>query len=129
MYTIEILIQNEVMLCQSSLVCDALSTEFFSYDDIVNAYVDKCMECGSNNIETTMSIKECLDCNEFNVDIEPQEIFEWWSIGSYLADKLKEVNAPVMDNEYGYWYGRIETGQSITMDYYLNKVVELINSN
>ena len=56
---------SEKMICQSSLVDKLLEKEIIYYDDILNLYTD-------------------------NED-EPQEIFEWWIVDSWLADKLIEV--------------------------------------
>lgn len=32
-----------------------------------------------------------------NLETEPQEIFEWWAVSSYLYEKLKEHGCPVVD--------------------------------
>lgn len=49
-------------------------------------------------------------------DSEAQEIFEWWSVTSWLAEKLLELGEPVLVNDYGQWWGRTCTGQNIILD-------------
>lgn len=56
--------------------------------------------------------------SELNVlDIEPQEIFEWWAISRHLHTKLKERGEPVWDDGSMYVWGRCTTGQAISLDY------------
>lgn len=46
-----------------------------------------------------------------------QEIYEWWPVeDSYLAEQLKEIGEPILDNNYGTWWGRTCTGQCIELD-------------
>jgi hypothetical protein len=48
---------------------------------------------------------------------EPQEVFEWWVINdTFLADDLRNLGEPILDNGYGRWWGRGSTGQSIALD-------------
>jgi len=54
----------------------------------------------------------------------PQDISEWWLVSDWLADKLREFEQPLLDMEYGTWWGRTCTGQAIKMDYVIRKIVE-----
>lgn len=47
---------------------------------------------------------------------EPAEIYEWWAVTEWLAGQLTAIGQPVLDNAYGYWWGRTCTGQSMEMD-------------
>jgi hypothetical protein len=47
---------------------------------------------------------------------EAQDIYEWWLIDGWLAAKLKAEGEPVLDNEFGYWWGRTGTGQAAYLD-------------
>lgn len=48
---------------------------------------------------------------------DAQEIYEWWPVeDSYLVEQLKEIGEPILDNDYGTWWGRTCTGQSIELD-------------
>ena len=103
----ERLINNEVYICQSSLVEKLLNNGFFNIDDIYNQF----KPCDTNNIE----------------NIEPQEIYEWYAISERLAEDLKSLDYPVLENEYGYWMGRTTTGQSMLLDSIIYEVLDLID--
>jgi hypothetical protein len=46
-----------------------------------------------------------------------QEIYEWWPITDHgLVSRLRAMGQPVIDNEYGEWWGRTCSGQSISLD-------------
>ena len=46
----------------------------------------------------------------------PNEPLEWWVVDSWLAGKLLEIGEVIIDNDYGYWWGRTCSGQSIVLD-------------
>jgi hypothetical protein len=50
------------------------------------------------------------------------EVFEWWRVSRWLCEKLREAGYVVLDNEYGYWWGRTTTGQSMEMDGVFQKI-------
>ncbi|WP_282775476.1 hypothetical protein [Phaeodactylibacter xiamenensis] len=54
----------------------------------------------------------------------PQDISEWWLVSDWLDGKLREFEQPVLEMEYGTWWGRTTTGQAIKMDYVIRKIVE-----
>ena len=63
-------------------------------------------------VEYTASVAD-----ELSDDNEPQEIYEWWRVtDSWLAGKLDEIGEPILDNDYGTWWGRTCSGQSIIQD-------------
>ena len=92
---------NEVIACQSMLIDALLAKEIFSWDDIENLYW--------KDPETEESE-------------EPQEIFEWWLVTDWLADKLAKHGEPVIRNDYGVWWGRTCTGQAIVLDYVIEEI-------
>ena len=54
---------------------------------------------------------------EIAEDNEAQEICEWWLVSdNWVAGKLIEIGEPVLDNDYGYWWGRTSSGQNIILD-------------
>jgi hypothetical protein len=64
-------------------------------------------------------IQEAKD--EFNeLEQEPQEVYEWWLVTSWLARKLKEQGECVIESE-GIW-GRRTSGQAIKMDYVITRI-------
>lgn len=72
--------------------------------------------------EETLSEME-QEMEEFsNLETEPQEIFEWWSVSKWLCKKLKAMGEPVIEHE-NIW-GRTTTGQSILLDYCISNICE-----
>jgi hypothetical protein len=102
---VESLIRLEVLACQSYLVDKLFRDSYFSWDDVVNLYLP-----------------------EDDTDGETKEIFEWWLVTSELASDLKVVHEAVLDNDYGQWWGRTCTGQSIAQDGTMYRVIELIDA-
>lgn len=90
----ENLVRNGVIACQSALVDELLNKKFFNFEDIENLYED----------------------NEEG-DSEPQDIYEWWIVNAWFADKLRKAGQPILSTDYGTWWGRTCTGQSIACDY------------
>lgn len=51
-----------------------------------------------------------------------KEIYEWWRVSEWFAKQMIAIGECVMDNAYGYWWGRCCTGQSMMMDGTLQRV-------
>jgi hypothetical protein len=100
-----VLVGNEVYLNQSCLVEELLRKEIFDYLDIINCY------------ETKDEAKE-----NGHEEPEAQEIYEWWAVSEWFAEKLQEQGEPVLRNDYGVWWGRTCTGQSIKLDHVINRI-------
>lgn len=128
--------------CQSMLIEELLSKgyevgaiEGFCHDDIENLYrtfdpaenITKatCPDCEEEVEEVDAFTEQCADCYENNR--EAQEIFEWWVVDSWTASKLKDQGEPILDNDYGIWWGRTTTGQAIKMDYVIACIVADLN--
>ena len=114
MIKIEEFINREVIYNQTVLVNDLLNTmslggnglaSAFSYDNIENAYpeLSEYEDYGYESEE------------EFEMDMMPKEIFEWWLVTEYFGNKLREKGIPVLENDYGFWWGRTTTGQAISL--------------
>lgn len=52
----------------------------------------------------------------------PQEPLEWWLVTGWLCQKLREAGEPVLDNDYGCWFGRTCSGQAIIADGVLQQI-------
>jgi hypothetical protein len=128
-------VEREVITCQSSLVNMLMEqgVDGFSYDEVENLYLPKCPQCGDFNSiteeenEDGETIYKCSYCDsEFDEepDTEPQEIYEWWLVSNWLADKLREHNQPILDNDYDIWWGRTCTGQAILLDSVISDICE-----
>ena len=53
---------------------------------------------------------------------DEKEIFEWYLVSDWFIDKLREKNEPVIDNDYGEYWGRCCTGQSIYLDHVIQEL-------
>jgi hypothetical protein len=90
-------INREVFCCQSSLVTELFKRDIFSEDDIINLYSNICPIC---SIKLHKTQYDCRICGWDKYD-NRQEIFEWYSISSWLAKKLKQLGEPVINNGFG----------------------------
>lgn len=122
---------REIYACQSSLVEEALKKQLFSIDDIENIYrpfdgkllhPSRCVNCNDNFQLLDSETGECEECYQDNQ--EPQEIYEWWLISPWLSKKLLIEGQPILDNDYGVWWGRCATGQAIMMDYVIQQIYD-----
>jgi hypothetical protein len=92
---IERFIRRDLGRCQTSLVEEMLSVDSFTGVDL-------------DMIENLFAT---------GVDSEPQDIFEWWPISDqWVTKRLIEMGEPVIDSDYGAWWGRTSTGQRIALD-------------
>ena len=72
----------------------------------------KCKKCGH--------ILEDID----ELDLEEQEVYEWWTVTPWLGEKLKKHGEVVIEL-YGYSiWGRCTTGQAILLDHVISKICE-----
>lgn len=122
-------VAREIYVCQTALMEEAFRQQFISVDEINNLYrpfdgrlIDPsvCFTCKREFLSLDSETGECEGCFEANQ--EPQEIFEWWLVSPWLGKKLLIEGEPVIDNNYGMWWGRTTTGQAISMDYIIGKV-------
>lgn len=128
---VEDFVRSEVYTCQSMLVEELLNKEIFSFDDIQNLYKlfdgklihpNTCYSCKLTFDSLDSETGECQDCFEENQTA--QDIFEWWVVSDWLANKLKEQGEPIIDNDFGTWWGRTCSGQAIYMDGVINDIYE-----
>lgn len=92
-------VEEEVYTCQSMLVEAGFKQGFFSWDDVENLYYP-----------------------EDNQEI--QEIYEWWVVSDWLSILLRKLGEPMLNNEYGTWWGRCATGQAVYLDGVINKIYD-----
>ncbi|MEK7990954.1 MAG: J domain-containing protein [Thiotrichaceae bacterium] len=103
-----------------------------SYKEAVNAEIERLDAIDTeqqivNQGELTMSVlQEHLEELEY-LDPEYDEIYEWWLCKNdsfewfgikkqYIIVLMSEVGEPVLITDYGTWWGRTTTGQSIWAD-------------
>jgi|TARA_R110002167_G_scaffold130809_3_gene314430 hypothetical protein len=112
---------------QSSLITHLQEQEVegFYYDDIENLYLtdEKIIKYYLDDIELDDDSKEITSdmLDDFRYD-NPQEIFEWYLVSDWFLDRLREINEPIIDNDYGEYWGRCCTGQSIYLDHNMQEL-------
>lgn len=122
-------LDREVLKCDSMLVNDLFAgtecnPEEWDRDNIDNLYPDPsdwdAEQCYEALADHGIGAEEDDDIDELRQLVtdhaEPAEIFEWWAVTEWLAEELRAIGQPVLDNAYGYWWGRTCTGQGILMD-------------
>ena len=128
-------VSREVYACQSSLIEEGLKQNLFSVDEIDNLYrpfdgklIDPsiCVRCEQKSVFLDSETGECEEC--FEQSQEPQEIFEWWLVSPWFGKRLLIEGEPIIDNDYGIWWGRCTTGQAISMDDIIERVCDGILS-
>lgn len=60
-----------------------------------------------------------------DLDGEYIEVYEWWMVSSWLAEKLEEKGEIIIDSEC--IWGRRTTGQAIFLDYVISEICEDLN--
>jgi hypothetical protein len=132
---IEQLVSREIYLNQSYLVEDLILKPNPDWIEHIDNFYDESSEAVEEYLNYETDIEEAtwqdLDVHERldlaqqeGFDPSPQEIFEWWLVSDWLADKLEEFEQPVLTTDYGTWWGRTCTGQAIKMDNVIRKIVE-----
>jgi len=152
----EQLVRREVGHVLSSLTEECFNKEIFSYDDVVNFYsypeyiedyakfyggteesrnkeVERLEEVfgkfeSEENIEASEAVRAEIEKLE-QLESEPQEIFEWWIVTDWLAEKLEERGEAILKAD-DYWltlWGRGTSGQSISMDAVIRDITREIH--
>jgi hypothetical protein len=105
MKTIEQFVDDEIIYNQTGLVSFLLRDERneeigFSYYNIVN------------------------DKEDENGDYP--EVFSWYLVTDWLADKLKEEKEVVLETDQGSYWGRCTFGQLISMDSVIERIYKTL---
>lgn len=137
------LVGREINACVTSLVEYILKQDDreapFSWDDVENYYVDNSEEIEKlqeqvDKLEeldelTEEQEKQLEDLNDKieeleNEQEEPNEVYEWWSVTDWFADKLKEKGKVVVSDGWNSYWGRCTTGQAILLDGVISEIAE-----
>ena len=118
-------IQPHIIYNQSMLVSEMerLTVIGFQWEDIQNRYLtdDEIIKYHLDDIVVEGLPFTADDIDDFRYD-NPQEIYEWYLVSDWLLNRLKEINEPYLENDYGEYWGRTCTGQSIYLDYNIQKL-------
>ena len=125
-------IEPHILANQSHLISDmqkeAYSSEigyWFSDDNIENLYLsdDEIIKYYLDDIELEEDSKEITSEMLDNFRSEnPKEIFEWYLVSDWFMSRLYDIKEPIISNEYGSYWGRCCTGQSIYVDYNIQEL-------
>lgn len=129
-------VECHVLLCQSGLIGHLLARNDipgFTWDDVTNL-CDDSVEAVEEYLfykspleatdwqELPFDERESL-AREHGFEPEQQEIYEWWAVTPYLAERLSQVGEPLLENDFGRWWGRTCTGQAISMDRVIARIL------
>lgn len=105
--TIQNFINDNIGFHQTDLVNHLLDEEFFIIDEIENLYVNY-----NENIDPE------------NRNYEHKDIFQWFPISDWIADRFLEKKEVILKNDYGTWWGRTTYGQPIEQDSVIQQIFE-----
>ena len=117
------IVEHHVFVEQNQLVIACLNNGTFAYDAISNitSYSDQ-----AGNTLSAEALEEAQQNDSF-YDLyheEHAEIYTWYLITDWLADKLTKKGEPILNNEYGTWWGRTTFGQLIVADSVIHEIAE-----
>jgi len=128
-------VAREIYANQTSLIEEGLKQQIFSVDEIYNLYREfdglllspnVCFVCKTECNCLDSQTGECENCFERNK--KPQEVLEWWLVSQWLGRKLLIEGEPIIDNNFGVWFGRTTSGQAIAMDEPIEKIFNSVVS-
>jgi len=102
MWDIKELIEKEIYKNDTALVNEALKQEFFKYDNIINEYDEE--------------------------QDENAEVMQWFSVSEWLAGHLKNNNGVILNNDFGYWWGRCGCGYYLEEEEILQDIIKDLNN-
>lgn len=119
-------IQPHIYRNQSNLVfhLQEQQVDGFWPEDINNLYMtdDEIVKyCHYNYSYEEITEQELIDEIRDNGE-DINEIYEWYLVSDWFLNRLKEINEPYLENDYGEYWGRTCTGQSIYLDYNIQKL-------
>ena len=117
------IVENHVFVEQNHLVITCLENGTFDYDTVSNitSYYDQ-----KGNKISGDALEEAQESDDFH-DLyheEHAEIYSWYLITDWLADKLTTKGEPILNNEHGTWWGRTTFGQLIVADSVIHEIAE-----
>lgn len=137
---VENLVRNEVVYCASQIVTELLAKED-NIDDFYHLrgredYLEAIhQELANKDLETVLSdynVEDLTDieendlvdiANEYNIDPYYNEVYEYWIVSGFLADRLEAEREVIERDFFGLTiWGRMTTGQAICCDHVICKI-------
>jgi hypothetical protein len=110
----------------------------FTYDDIENYHSGRyCVDCGIGYDNFTKEIDDdghaffiCVDCGRWYTASEYvnhltesyTEITEWYAVSEFLAVRLAEQGACIIEGPCVYYWGRQSAGQPVFLDSVISQI-------
>lgn len=101
--------------------------ECYECDTIYEKQDVKC-ECFNPEFDDELNIAfKCENCgyiveDTYDLDKEPQEVYEWWVVTPWLGRKLKEKGEPIIELHGKSIWGRRTSGQAILLDSVISEI-------
>jgi len=135
--------RDDILCCDSALVEALLRADFEGFDagelenlmpDPSDWDADDCKEWLEEHGHDVPERDEDTDDDNWREELqdgvnelaECAEVYEWYRITGWLCSHLRDLGRVVIDNDYGYWWGRTCTGQALIMDGVLQEVAAQI---
>lgn len=135
------MVREGIIYCVSSLI-DRLWRELPDLPDWENFskttfdITYRCNYCKQGwvikDVENTDEVSNCPKCGReaigYAFDEHYREVFEYWIVDSWMAEKLKQEGELIvedfMEGAIGYIWCRTTTGQAISMDYVIREITK-----
>lgn len=120
-------IHPHILRNQSALITQMQDLEvdgFLMWEDVENFHLtdEEILEHFEDEKEDEeMSQEEFIENYRYE-GYDEKEVFEWYLVSDWFICKLREKNEPVIDNDYGEYWGRCCMGQSIYLDYVIQEL-------
>lgn len=99
---------------------EGVSLGFFAVDGVDEPFRARLLK--AMNEEEVDGVEEWRDAVRDNS--EAAEVYEWWLVTDWLADKLEDAGEPILRAANCAWWGRCTTGQSIILDGTLQNIAK-----
>jgi len=87
--------------------------------------VEDMLKAGLLDLEEDSNYLEVLSKEGEEYEDAILEIFEWYLVTPWLANRLKEKGEVVLDSgSMDFWWGRTTTGQSVIVDEVIQEIAE-----
>lgn len=117
-------IQDHIYRNQTALVTTLQEKDVdgFYFDDIENFYMsDEEIIQEHGAYSRPMTDKQVIEHVRDNGE-DINEVYEWYLVSDWFLNRLREINEPVIDNDYGEYWGRCGTGQAICLDHNIQEL-------
>ena len=78
-------------------------------------------------LNQTFIVERLMQIGDITIDDienypEDKEIFAWWLVSGWLLEQLKAHNQPILETDYGNWWGRVTYGGLIADDTVIREI-------